>query len=103
MKKYTLLPLLLLVLSCSPKYIKFNPAGDEITTTERLSEFLNNNPSPKIVLRTPNTGQATEENDVSSLYSAIEKEFLSQGFIVRDRNLFNQVISNNEAPWIMQS
>jgi hypothetical protein len=97
MKKLFILPVALLILSCSTKFIKFTPSDNEIYTTDRLSEFLNANPSPKVVLRTPNsTGLTTEEDDVSSLYSAVEKEFLSQGFIVRDRNLFNQVISNNE-------
>ncbi|MFL0354742.1 hypothetical protein [Xanthomarina sp. GH4-25] len=97
MKKLLLVPFVFLILACSTKYIKFSPSKNEIITTDRLSQFLENNPSPKVVLRTPNfSSQTTEEEDISYLYSAIEKELLSNGFVVRDRNLFNQVVSNNE-------
>lgn len=97
MKKLLLVPCVFLILACSTKYIKFSPSNNEIITTDRLSQFLENNPSPKVVLRTPNfSSQTTEEEDISYLYSAIEKELLSNGFVVRDRNLFNQVVSNNE-------
>ncbi|HAB26939.1 MULTISPECIES: hypothetical protein [Flavobacteriaceae] len=97
MKKVTVIVLMLLTLGCTTKYIKFKPSENEIFSTDRLSTFLKSNPSPKVVLRTPSmSSQTTEEEDVSYLYSAIEKELLSNGFIVRDRNLFNQVVSNNE-------
>uniref|UniRef100_UPI003517B70D hypothetical protein n=1 Tax=Xanthomarina gelatinilytica TaxID=1137281 RepID=UPI003517B70D len=97
MKKVTVIVLMLLTLGCTTKYIKFKPSENEIFSTDRLSTFLKSNPSPKVVLRTPSmSSQTAEEEDVSYLYSAIEKELLSNGFIVRDRNLFNQVVSNNE-------
>ncbi|WP_191861055.1 hypothetical protein [Hanstruepera ponticola] len=98
MKKLSFLLFLFILSSCSTKYIKFTPSDNEIFTTNRLAEFLESNSSPKIVLRTPSNTVLTteEEDDISYLYSAIEKEFLSSGFVVRDRNLFNQVISNNE-------
>ena len=97
MKKLFLVPFVFLILACSTKYIKFLPSKNEIITTDRLSQFLANNPSPKVVLRTLDyTAQKDEAEDISYLYSAIEKELLSNGFIVRDRNLFNQVVSNDE-------
>lgn len=97
MKKLLGLLLLTLVFSCATKYIRFVPSENEVYTTDRLSTFLKTNKSPKVVLRTPNlTAQTTEEEDAGYLYSAIEKELLSQGFVVRDRNLFNQVVSNNQ-------
>jgi len=97
MKKILLIAIVIAITSCSSKYIKFSPTKNEIYTTERLSQFLKENKNPKVVLRTPVTSiKATEEEDVSFLYGAIEKEFLSQGFIVRDRSLFNQVVANNQ-------
>ncbi|MDU8886327.1 hypothetical protein RXV94_09160 [Yeosuana sp. MJ-SS3] len=91
------LVIILFFSSCSTQYIKFTPSQNEIFTTNRLSEFLAKNKNPKVVLRTPtSSNEATEEEDISYLYSAIEKELLSQGFIVRDRNLFNQVVANNQ-------
>ncbi len=97
MRKILLILISVSFASCSTKYIKFNQAQNEIYTTKSLSEFLRTNKNPKIVLRTPVTSKkTTEEENVSFLYSAIEKEFLNQGFVVRDRNLFNQVVGNNQ-------
>ncbi|MCB0745962.1 MAG: hypothetical protein KDC90_00730 [Ignavibacteriae bacterium] len=92
-----LIVLSFLFFGCSTKYIKFVPSDNEIYTTDRLSSFLNVNKNPKVVLRTPAiSSQTTEEEDISYIYSAIEKQLLSDGFVVRDRNLFNQVVSNNQ-------
>ncbi|MCX7549028.1 hypothetical protein OS188_13815 [Xanthomarina sp. F1114] len=97
MKKVAIIVLVLFTCGCATKYIKFKPSENDIFSTDRLSTFLESNPSPKVVLRTLNlSSQATEDEDIGYLYSAIEKELLSNGFIVRDRNLFNQVVSNEE-------
>lgn len=91
-----MLPLFLT--SCqSSKYIKFSEKENEIFTNQNLKEFLAKNKTPKVVLRIPSTSsQVTDINDNSYLYNAIENELLSKGFIVRDRQLFNQIVTNNE-------
>lgn len=85
-------------INCSgTKFIKFTNQKDEIYPSENLKDFLKLNKKPKVVLRIPKSkGGVTEAENDSYLYDAIEKEFLKQGFIVRDRQLFNQVISNND-------
>src|SRR5690606_11686203 len=53
--------------------------------------------SPKVVLRVPLSSEnVTEKDENNYLFNAIENELLSRGFIVRDRQLFNQIITNNE-------
>ncbi|MDA7550112.1 hypothetical protein N8719_03800 [Flavobacteriaceae bacterium] len=100
MKNIIFLIILGLILSCSAtKTIKFTEIADEITTTSSLKTFLKNNPNPKIVLRT--TGTALEITDAEAsqrnyLYNAIENELLKNKFVVRDRQLFNQIVNNNE-------
>jgi len=103
MKTVSLL-LILLVLSCGStnRYVKFKPQENEIYTTNKLSDFLNKNKNPKVVLRTPYVGDVAEEENsftkeyYNYIYSSVEKELLKQGFIVRDRNLFNEIIKNDQ-------
>lgn len=87
-----------LVTSCSSvKYIKFTDQQNEIYPSNNLKSFLQVNKNPKVVLRIPRgKSEVTETEDRSNLYDAIEKELLKQGFTVRDRQLFNQVVSNSE-------
>lgn len=88
----------LLFLNCSgTKSIEFANQGDEIYPSDNLKSFLKNNKSPKIVLRTPSATSDVTENEINNnMYDAIEKELLKQGFTVRDRQLFSQVISNTD-------
>lgn len=75
----------------------FEKTADEINTTNALKEFLNKNKSPKVVLRVNNsTNKLTENENVEALYAIIEKELMANGFEVRDRQLFNQIVGNNE-------
>jgi hypothetical protein len=81
----------------STKFVKFNELGNEIYPSANLKTFLKENKNPKIVLRVPRSKTDLSESESNNyLYDAIEKELLKQGFTVRDRQLFNQVISNNE-------
>jgi hypothetical protein len=100
MKNIIFLIILGLILSCSAtKTIKFTEIADEITTTSSLKTFLKNNPNPKIVLRTTGTAQKitdAEAKQSNYLYNAIENELLKNKFVVRDRQLFNQIVNNNE-------
>jgi hypothetical protein len=90
----------LLLSGCATKHIKFTAPPEEMITTRLLSDFLKKNKYPKVVLRTHNTSKKTTESedisgDYNDAYNAIEKEFLNSGFIVRDRALFEQVVSNS--------
>ena len=84
--------------SCSStKILKFEKAQDDIVTTPTLTNFLSKNKSPKVVLRVNDASYTvTEDENVDYLYNAIENQLLASGFIVRDRQLFNQIIGNDD-------
>lgn len=86
------------VSSCSStKTLKFSQKPSDVQTTEVLSNFLRTVKNPKVVLRvreTSNNVTDKEKNDY--LYNAIENQLMASGFVVRDRQLFNQIIGNTE-------
>lgn len=95
---FKLTPLIILMLSsiaCGTIYeVRFDIPEPDLVTTEYLKEYLSEKESIKIVLRTPeNNQQITEDNEFGEIYNTIEKELLREGFIVRDRAIFNQVIN----------
>lgn len=106
MKKImTCLLLSSVLLSCSStKTLKFSQKQDDIINTETLKGFLVTNKNPKVVLRIPQaTYMVTEaenknapEENYDYLYNAIENQLLASGFVVRDRQLFNQIIGNDD-------
>ena len=106
MKKLLFLFVIPFAISCSSsKTLKFSQKPDEIVKTESLKQFLTRNKNPKVVLRIPqNTSTVTnsEKNEANLnenkdyLYNAIENQLLASGFVVRDRQLFNQIIGNND-------
>lgn len=97
-KAVILLVIAIFCFNCSStKFVKFSEQGNEIYPSVNLKAFLKENRNPKIVLRIPKSKvDITESENNNYLYDAIEKEFLKQGFTVRDRQLFNQVIANND-------
>lgn len=98
MKKVSFLLLTsILFLSCSTsKTIRFTANENEIYTTEKLSSFLTQNKKPKVVLRVSNTStNLTDQENIDYLYNSIENQLLKSGFIVRDRQLFNQIAGND--------
>ena len=94
----TILLVLVVASSCSStKYLKFTKTPDEIVTTPSLKQFLANNKSPKVVLRVNAASYSvTKDENVDYLYNAIENQLLASGFVVRDRQLFNQIIGNDD-------
>ena len=77
--------------------MKFTKTPDEIVTTPSLKQFLANNKSPKVVLRVNAASYSvTKDENVDYLYNAIENQLLASGFVVRDRQLFNQIIGNDD-------
>lgn len=95
--------LLLIFTSCSSskKIIRFPKAPDEVYANNNLKEFFKTNKTPNIVLRVPNnndkaTSNTSNNKDNNVLYNAIEKELLRHGFSVRDRGLFNELLSKSQ-------
>lgn len=98
MKKIVSILAIALLASCSSnKYIKLTKLNDEINPSENLISFFKNNPNPKVVVRTNSTSMdVTESAQNNYLYDVVEKVLLKNGFVVRDRQLFNKIISNDE-------
>jgi len=86
-----------LLASCSStKTIKFSDKEPDVYTTNNLKKFLDKNKKPKVVLRVPDEStNTTSQENVDYLYNSIENQLLESGFIVRDRQLFNQIIGND--------
>ncbi len=106
MKHYTRVYIALaicLTFSCSsPKEIvKFPTIPDEEFANPNLKEYFKSTKTPNIVLRVPNnndkaTTNTSTNNGNDLLYNAIEKELLRNGFSVRDRGLFNELLNKSQ-------
>ena len=100
MKKLNILliTLTLILSSCSvTKTLKFNQKSNDIVRTQSLKDFLSKNKNPKVVLRVNESSlSVTEVENNDYLFNAIENQLLASGFVVRDRQLFNQIIGNEE-------
>lgn len=95
---YALITLTFLISSCSSIMgtVNFTPQEDFILTNYGLREYIQNTESPRVVLKVPQGNSlVVEDLDLynASLYYAIEKEFLDAGFEVRDRQLFDIVLT----------
>ena len=76
------------------KFIKFNEKKPEVVLSETLKSFFNKTPNPRVVLRVPSENKSVTSEDINSnKYNIIEKELVKNGFIVRDRAIFNEVLS----------
>ena len=97
LKLLLLVALVCLFASCSStKTIKFSDKKPDVYTTDNLKSFLEKNKRPKVVLRVPDASQnTTAQESVDYLYNSIENQLLASGFVVRDRQLFNQIIGND--------
>jgi hypothetical protein len=89
-----------LALACTPLQIgtiRTNVAGSsEIVQAPELRAFISQNPRPKIVLRVPNPpANVTEADRFNAYINVIEKEFLMQGYTVRDRALLQTLVAGN--------
>ena len=89
----------LFISSCSSLqkgYVKFKDKPDEIIATQAIKDYIKISPNPSIVLKAPNSvNNSTLSDSNSYIYNAIEKELLLAGFDVRDRGLFNEVVSKS--------
>ncbi len=99
-KVFLIFVLFLFGCSAPTKMIKFPKRADEVFANNNLKEFFRTNRNPNIVLRVPNSADKATSNtstntDNNVLYNAIEKELLRQGYSVRDRGLFNEIINKS--------
>jgi uncharacterized protein YceK len=105
MKNLYLIPVVFLLMTGCGSYtsmIKYQKQANDVYANSNLKEYLKNNPSPKIVLRVPNTNDRATSNTINStsnniFYNAIEKELLKEGFNVRDRGLFNEIMDKSKS------
>ena len=103
MKKILTFLAILSVSACGvTKIVKYPKQDDEIIINANLKKLFKENAAPAIVLRVPNnsdkvTSQSTNSKDITILYNSIEKEFLKSGFVVRDRGLFNELVSKSNS------
>ena len=86
----------------SVKVIRYPKLADDIYANYNLIEYFRSNKNPKIVLRVPNSSDKVTSNTVTTqnnnlLYNAIEKELLKEGFSVRDRGLFNEIMDKSKS------
>jgi hypothetical protein len=102
MKTLKILSIILLfsLSSCSLQkgYLKLtNQSNDEIISTEAIKEHMKKHPKTSIVLKAPFSEDKSTQSDLNSgIYNAIEKELLLAGFDVKDRGLFNEVVSKSK-------
>jgi hypothetical protein len=89
----------LLLVSCTSykEIVRYPTVDSETFANADLKQLFRENTRPSIVLRVPNTSDmATSNTQMSTenilMYNAIEKELLEEGFSVRDRGLFNEVM-----------
>lgn len=79
-------------------YVNYDEESKDMITTDKLKTYLDETENPDIVLRVPNSIENPTESSSSiykPFYTTIEKELLRAGFNVRDRALFNQILSQS--------
>jgi len=104
MKKLThLIWFLAIMAACTPTRrlgtIKFAPKKSDNYISEDLRSYIKNKPSSSILVRSFDASYVLSEQEshlTHRIFGAIEKEFLQQGFEVRDRGLFNSVLSKTD-------
>jgi hypothetical protein len=89
---------LMLFSSCATsKTVKFSEQEDNIYKSSALETFLSNNSSPNVLLRVGETAyNLPEETTTNGLFHVISNKLAASGFVVRDQQLFSEVISNDQ-------
>jgi hypothetical protein len=80
--------------------IKFKKVENEISFNDNLKTFIKTNKSPSIVLRIPggaSTMTSSQAGKGNQIYNTIENSLMKNGFTVRDRALFNEVVDKIDA------
>jgi hypothetical protein len=95
---FAVLTTALLISSCNPLVkITLDQPKDEVFTKPILNQYFKND-QKTILLRIPNqSGVVTNSNtNENQLYNYIEKDFFKSGFIVRDRAIFEKVLTQSQ-------
>ncbi|MBX2924971.1 MAG: hypothetical protein KF746_22410 [Chitinophagaceae bacterium] len=94
MKIITCLSIILFISGCTPplKTVHYKKPADEMQFDKSLSDFVKETPSPKIVLRIE---KELDKYEYINIYNYIEKALMKNGFIVRDRKLFNEIFNRS--------
>lgn len=83
--------------SCTKKVtVAFKPIPPDIIVLKKLEDFMKANINPSIVLRVPGGASNSTSSQLSEdiqIYNTIEKALLKNGFTVRDRALFSEVLN----------
>jgi hypothetical protein len=100
--KFSIVLFLLTACGSYTSMVKFQKLPDDVYANSNLKEYFKNNSNPKIVLRVPNSNDKATSNTMINpnndlLYNAIEKELLKEGFNVRDRGLFNEIVNKSQS------
>lgn len=92
----------LLLGGCSPGtfIVKYPKLADDVYANKNLKDFADSSKTPSIVLRVPNNSDKVTSNSINNsnnniLYNTIENELLKEGFSVRDRGLFNELLNKS--------
>ena len=96
----TIVAIFLTACSSGKKIIKFATVPNETYANPNLKHFFKENRNPNIVLWVPNNNDKATSNTSTNrnndvLYNTIEKELLKENFSVRDRGLFNELLSKS--------
>lgn len=94
----------IMLVSKSPRIVLRVPntrkgvTNTQATGNGRSSAVNSNAAIPQAIKgKSAKTSVEEREYDETSLYNAIEKQLFKEGFSVRDRGLFNQVLDNNQS------
>lgn len=91
---------LILLVSCAPptRIVRYEERKNEFYTNPALRSFMKTHDSPKVVLRINELVLRTTNSNASDknsgyLFNVMESELIKQGFTVKDRSIFNDIIS----------
>lgn len=91
--------LLSITQSCHLQFgtLKFDTQNAEMLSSDKLVNYLQNNPKPNIVLRVPDANDTTSAKTNAYYNYLIEKELVMGGINVKDAKLFNKTLKESSA------
>jgi hypothetical protein len=96
-KKWLVVPLIFCLGACMvPQLVTTYQTRNDVVLKNTWTDFLVNNPHPKVVLRVPDAPKDITQSEMmsyNSLYNFIEKRLLEANFTVRDRSLLREVLN----------
>lgn len=94
----------LVLAACSTpfKIIKYDEQKNDLYSNNNLIEFIKLNNAPKIVLRAADFDDIyrtdlSRKKNLNYLFGIMESELMRQGFNIKDRNTFDEIISKTNS------